>query len=130
MCSNYRGGCKISTFGLHAGSVPPNQPHLGTVDAFSYKVVVHFMVSSVAYDPENYTVIYGTSMDTLTSVSNAPNHTDLTGLTFLTDANLMYTITVDGLNAKQVYYYLIEATNSNSSTNSTIGNFTTAEARE
>ena len=112
------------------GSAPPNRPQLGTVDTFPKKAVVYFTISSVAYDPENYTVIYGTSMDALTTVSNSFNQTDPTGLTFLTDINLMYTITMDGLNASQMYYYLIEATNSNSRTNSTIGSFTSAEARE
>ena len=112
------------------GSAPPNQPQLGTVDAFLKKAVVYFTISSVAYVPENYTVIYGTSMDALTTVSNAFNQTDPTGLTFINDTNLMYTITVDGLDINQPYCYLIEATNSNGSTNSTIGNFTTAEACE
>ena len=115
-------------FLLLVGSVPPNQPQLGTVDVLPEKAVVHFTISSVAYDPETYTVIYGTSMDALTTDSNTVNQTDPTGLTFINDTNLMYNITVDGLDINQLYYYMIEATNSNGSTNSVIGNFTTAEA--
>ena len=114
----------------YAGAAPPSQPQLGTVDIFSYKAVIHFTISYVAYDPENYTVMYGASMDTLTSVSNAFNQTHLTGLTFLTDTNLMYTISVDGLNSKQMYHYRIVSTNSNSSVSSVIGTFTTVETRK
>ena len=113
-----------------AGSAPPEQPQLGTVDEFPRKAVIHFIISSVAYNPENYTLELGTSMDALTAVSDASNQTDPTGLTFLTATNLMYTITVDGLNISQTYYYRIVSANLNNNVNSAVGNFTTAEARE
>ena len=92
--------------------------------------MIHFTVNSVAYDPEIYTIMLGTSENILTNVDNAVNQTDPTGLTFLTNTELMYTITVDGLSINQMYYYLIVSTNSHSSVSSTIGTFTTAEARE
>ena len=122
MCANF---CT-----WYAGAAPPNQPQLGTVDIFPYKAVIHFTISNVAYDPETYTVMYGTSMDTLTSVSNTFNQTDPSGLAFLTDTNLVYTITVNGLNSKQMYHYRIVSTNSNSNVSSVIGTFTTVETRK
>ena len=112
------------------GSAPPKQPQLGTVVVFPTKAVIHFTISSVAYDPEEYAVVYGTSANSLTIISDASNHTDPTGLTFLAAMDLMYTITVDELSFSQMYYYQIVSTNSNSSVTSATGNFTTAEARE
>ena len=100
------------------------------VDAFPHQAVIHFTITSVSYDPEDYTVVYGTSMDTLTTVSRAFNHTDPTGLTFFADTNLKYSITLDELKSYQMYYYLIRATNSHGSSSSTIGTFTTAQTSE
>ena len=120
----------IFNFNFSAGSSPPNHPQLDMVDVYPRQVRIHFTVSSVAYDPEAYFVIYGTSMDTLTSVSDVFNYTDSSDLSFLTDTNLKYTIMVDGLKSYQLYYYLIRATNSNSSINSIIKNFTTPETSE
>ena len=113
-----------------AGSAPPEQPQLVEVVVFPQKAVIPFTISSVAYDPENYTVQLGTKANALTTVNDASNQTDPTGLTFLTAMDLMYTITVDGLNISQMYHYQIVSTNSDSSVTSDIGTFTTAEARE
>lgn len=120
---------KIFVFNC-TGSAPPNQPELGTVVVSPTKAEISFTVSSVAYDPESYAVMFGMSSDQLTEIGDTSSSTDTTSLTFLTDMNLMYTITVDGLNINQMYYYVILATNSISSASSIIGNFTTAEARE
>ena len=120
----------LRDFAFSAGSAPSKQPQLGTMAVFPTKAVIPFTISSVAYDPEDYAVVYGTSANALTIISDASNQTDPTGLTFLTAMGLMYTITVDGLILHQMYFYQIVSTNSNSSVTSATGNFTTAEARE
>lgn len=111
-----------------AGAAVPNPPLLGTVDVFPTKAVINFVVTFVSYDPEEYTVLLGTSDDQLLTVSGVSESTDPTGLTFLTDVNLMYSITVENLNSTQEYYYQIVAMNSVDSTVSVTGTFTTAEA--
>ena len=112
------------------GSVFPNPPLLGEVTALPERAVIQFTVSSVAYNPENYTVMLARDVNNLTAVNGILSVTDPTDLTFLTAANINYTIDVDGLLIFQRYYCVIVATNSAGSTNSTLGNFTTSEARE
>ena len=97
---------------------------------FPERAEIRFTVSSFAYDSENYTVMLATDVNNLTAVNGILSTTDPSDLTFLTDTNINYTIDVDGLVIFQRYYYVIVATNSVGSTNSTLGNFTTSEARE
>ena len=54
-------------------------------------------VSSIAYDPENYTILIGVSSDTLTTINDIINIADANDLSFLTIVNTNYTIGVDGL---------------------------------
>ena len=112
------------------GRTFPNPPLLGDVTTFPERAVIEFTVSSFAYDLENYTVMLGRDVNNLTAVNGILSTPDPTDLTFLTATNMNYTVDVDGLVFFQRYYYMIVATNSVGSTNSTIGNFTTSEARE
>ena len=112
------------------GPVFPNPPLLGEVTTFPERAVIQFTVSSFAYKPENYTIMLARDVNNLTAVNGILSTADPTDLTFLTATNINYTIDVYGLVIFQRYYYVIVATNSVGSTNSTLGNFTTSEARE
>ena len=118
------------SFIFSTGPISPNSPLLGEVPTFPQRAIIQFTVSSVAYDPENYTIMLAIDMNNLTPVNGIPRTADPTDLTFLTATNTNYTIDVDGLVIFQRYYYVIVATNSVGSMNSTLGNFTTSEARE
>ena len=112
------------------GPILPNPPLLGEVTTFPERAVIWFTISSFAYNAENYTVMLARDVNNLTAVNGILSGADPTDLTFLTATNINYTIEVDGLVIFQRYYYVIVATNSAGSTNSTLGNFTTSEARE
>ena len=113
------------SFLFSTGPISPNPPLLRALTTFPERAVIQFTVSSFAYDPENYTVMLAIDVNNLTSVNDIPSTTDPTDLTFLTATNTNYTIDVDELVFLQKYYYVIVATNSAGSTNSTFGNFTT-----
>ena len=126
----YRTVCQICQY-IFAGPVVPDPPLLGTVATFSEKATISFTVSSVVYDLENYTVMHGTTENDLTTVSGIILSTaDPNDLSFLNAINISYSINVEGLVSFQKYYFVIAATNSVGSTNSTLSNFITSEARE
>ena len=118
------------SFLFSTGPIFPNPLLLGAVTTFPERAVIQFTVSSISYDPENYTVMLAIDVNNLTYVNGIPRTNDPTDLTFLTATNINHTIDADELVPLQTYYYVIVATNSAGSTNSTLGNFTTSEACE
>ena len=84
-----------------------------TVTSFSV-VTISWTVSRVAYTPETYTVVYGTSQSMLDQMSDSINSTlDTTG----------YSVELSRLRDSTQYYYQVESTNTVGSTYSEVGSF-------
>ena len=110
-----------------SGHASPNQPLLRKVKVFPTKAEISFMVTSVAYTPENYSVMLGTSREQLNQLSGNLLSTNTSGLTFLTDTNLNFTIVLEDLISAQMYYYCVVASNTIGITKSEMNAFTTLE---
>ena len=110
-----------------SGHDSPNQPLLGGVKVFATKAEISFTVTSVAYTPEKYSVMFGTSSEQANWLSGNSTFTNTSGLTFLTDTNLSYTIILEDLKSAQLYYYCVVAMNTINTTKSETNVFITLE---
>ena len=91
---------------------------MGTTQA-----TINWIVTTIAYTPENYFIVYGLSNNTLNLRSTA-----VEGVTNLTATNLAYSATITGLRPFTQYYYRIDALNTFTTTEGTIQAFRTTEA--
>ncbi len=104
----------------------PNAPiSLDSSDIQYNKATIQWTVSILAYTPEQYTVIYGTSESSLTNTSMVVN-----GGNDFDSLNDEYQVTITDLVFSTVYYYSVRATNTEGSTDSVIQMFKTKERRE
>lgn len=94
------------------------------------KAIISFIVSSVAYTPETYTVVLWASSDQLNTTNSSSISTNTTGVSFLTDTNLTYRINLEHLRSTQKYYYYVLAMNTIGTNRSEVNTFTTSEPRE
>ena len=102
--------------------VPSFPPALRDVTTTPYSVNISWVVPSIVFDQENYTVQYGTDMTILSNTSEiVPGSSDRN----VTNGN--FSINITELTPFTRYYYTIVATNTVGSTRTRIMNFTTDE---
>ena len=102
--------------------VPPIHPIVTEVTPASNSVVITWLVVTIAFDQENYTVQYGRDMAVLQSSDVIMGNTDFSAI------NDTFSVTITGVIPFTTYYYVLIATNSIGSTSSNITTFTTSEA--
>jgi hypothetical protein len=68
---------------------------------------VQWLIPTIIYTPENYTVIYGRDMTQLNYSSDV-----IVGASSITATNDLYSVTLTGLEPNTTYYYQVIATNS------------------
>ena len=107
---------------IYVGSIPPFQPIVMDVAIEPNSVTISWTVANIAFDHENYTVIYGTERAVLQNTSEVVegDHN-----VFATDG--VFNVTIAGLTPFTTYYYILLANNSIGSTSSNLMNFTTNE---
>ena len=111
---------------LSIGSSSPHLPVNTTATSIRHDgAVINWIVTSIAYTPEQYTVLYGTSSNDLSQSSLVLNGSANFSVT---DAVLVLDL-VD-LMHDTVYYYRVRSTNTEGSTESDINNFRTREKRK
>ena len=110
------------------GPAVPVQPVVGTVNVTPTTATISWTIPQVSYTPENYTVLFGTSMDELNMISSIVNTNNFDNLQFITATNVPYTVTIQGLNINVVYYYQVQSVNTIGKNYSSISNFTTSES--
>ena len=93
------------------GPAVPVQPVLGTVSVTPTTATIYWTIPQVSYTPENYTVIFGTSMDELNMISSVVNTNNIHNLQFITATNMQYSVTIQGLNINVMYYYQVQSVN-------------------
>ena len=87
------------------------------------QATISWVVTSVSYTLEMYSVIYGVNTDALDMRSNFTY-----GSGNRTDINQAYSVTISGLEPFTRYYYAVVAHNSFTTTESSILTFKTTEA--
>ena len=100
----------------------PYPPVLEEVITASYSVVIVWRIPSIVSDQENYIVQYGTDMMLLSSSNVVLGNDDTNAI------NDLFSINITGLTPFTRYYYVITATNTIGSTNTSVMSFTTNEA--
>ena len=105
------------------GSLPPNAPTLLSSIAGQTQATISWIVTSVAYTLETYSVKYGIRIDNLDMISNGTD-----GSSNSTAINQAYSLTITGLEPFTQYYYAVAAYNSFTTTESAIQAFRTTEA--
>ena len=110
------------------GPAVPVQPVLRTVSVTPTTVTISWTIPQVSYTPENYTVIFGTSMDELNMISSVVNTNNIDSLQFITATNIQYNVTIQGLNISVMYYYQVQSLNTIGKSYSSISKFTTLES--
>ena len=93
---------------------------LNEVITTPYSVNISWVIPTIVFDQENYTVQYGTDMMMLQSTSELVQGSNDTNV-----INGMFSVDITGLIPFTTYYYVITATNTNDSTNTLVMNFTT-----
>ena len=86
-------------------------------------VNISWIVQSIVYDEEEYVVRYGTDNIALTSTTEV-----IMGNSDLNTLNELFSVYIDGLTPFTTYYYIISATNTEGTTDTTVMNFMTNEA--
>ena len=109
------------------GPTVPVQPVLGPVSVTPTTATIYWTIPQVSYTPENYTVLFGTSMNELNMISSVVNTNNIDSLLFITDTNIQYNVTIEGLSINVMYYYQVQSVNIIGTTNSSISSFITSE---
>ncbi|XP_065904693.1 phosphatidylinositol phosphatase PTPRQ-like isoform X2 [Dysidea avara] len=102
--------------------VPPFPPILREVTTTPYSVNISWVVPTIVFDQETYTVQYGTDMAMLQSTSELVQGSSIRSVT-----NGNFSVNITGLIPFTRYYYVITATNSVGNTSTAMLNFTTDE---
>ena len=102
--------------------VVPFLPVLKQVTTTPYSVIISWIIPSIVFDQENYTVQYGSDMTIVSSTSYIVQGND-----DLDAINDSFSINITGLAPFTRYYCTIVATNSVGSTNNSVMNFMTNE---
>ena len=111
---------------VHTGPASPHAPtplEGVTVDATS--ATIRWVVPTIAYTQETYTVSYGKASDQLYDTSGT-----VEGSIDITVNNSAYEVRITGLDCYTTYYYQVVATNAIGSTASGTLSFQTATARK
>ena len=108
---------------LLIGPSRPHSPVNTTATSIRYNgAVINWIVTSIAYTPEQYTVLYGTSSNNLSQSSLVLN-----GSANFSITDAVLSLDLIDLMHDTVYYYRVRSTNTEGSTESDINNFRTKE---
>ena len=110
------------------GPAGPVQPVLGPVSVTPTTATIYWTISQVSYTPENYTVLFGSSMDELNMISSVVNTNDIDNLLFITATNVPYSVKIEGLSINVMYYYQVQSVNTIGTNYSNISSFNTSES--
>ena len=100
---------------------PPLKPNITNLIRTPYSVNISWIVTIIVYDAETYTVHYGT--DSMTLVDNIV----IMGNTDLSAINEVFTVNISALTPFTKYYYIVSASNSVGTTNTSVMTFMTNE---
>ena len=100
---------------------PPLTPNITRLITTPYSVSISWIVTIIVYDAETYTVHYGT--DNMTLVDNIV----IMGNTDLSAINEVFTVNITTLTPFTKYYYIVSASNSGRTTNTSVMTFMTNE---
>jgi len=103
-------------------SVAPFPPIITEVITTPYSVNISWVVPSIIFDQENYTVWYGTDMTMLQSTSEL-----VQGSSNRSVVNGLFSTNITGLSPFTRYYYVIMAVSSVGSNSTRVMDFTTDE---
>lgn len=104
-------------------SIPIQPTRLLAANITAYSATVQWVTPYLAYTQEQYTVNYGTTIDSLTLSTPV-----LSSGTVPSAFNVTYDIAMQDLTPNTVYYFQLHSMNTYGQTTSTIMTFTTAEA--
>ena len=110
------------------GPAVPVQPVLVSVSVTPTTAIIYWTIPQVSYTPENYTVLFGLSMNELKMISSVVNTNNIDNLLFITATNIQYNVTIQGLSINIMYYYQVQSVNTFGKIYSSISNFTTSES--
>ena len=99
----------------------PLKPNIINLITTPYSVSISWIVTIIVYDAETYTVHYGT--DNMTLVDNIV----IMGNTDLSAINEVFTVNISALTSFTKYYYIVSASNSVGTTNTSVMTFMTNE---
>ena len=93
-----------------SGEASPNPPTgLSAIDVTHNSATVQWIVTSLAYGPEMYVVMYGTAVNNLNQTSSM-----VTSGNDVTQTNFNVNVRLSGLDMMTTYYYRVAAVNSGS----------------
>ena len=104
------------------GMLPPHMPIVRDPITTPYSVNILWVVTNITFDPETYSVLYGSNMTMLLSASEVVEGNNDTSV-----INEVFSSNISGLLPFTTYYYIIRAINTVGSTNTSVMNFTTDE---
>ena len=111
---------------LPIGPSSPHSPVNTTATSIRYNgAVINWIVTSIAYTPEQYTVLYGTSSNNLSQSSLVLN-----GSANFSITDAMLSLDLIDLMHDTVYYYRVRSNNTEGTNESDINNFRTREKRK
>jgi len=112
----------VHTYLYVVAMVAPFPPIVNEVITTPYSVNISWVVPSIIFDQENYTVWYGTDMTMLQSTSEL-----VQGSSNGSVVNGLFSTNITGLSPFTRYYYVIMAVNSVGSNSTRVMDFTTDE---
>ena len=107
---------------LYTASSPPLIPMLRSVVITPYSANISWVVTSIVYDNETYSVQYGMDMMALQNTSQ-----DVMGNSYQFAINDVFSVNIMGLTPFTIYYYIIWANNSLGNTSTATTSFTSGE---
>ena len=112
---------KLQFMFIHVAITQPLMPNISNLITTPYSVNISWIVTIIAYDAETYTVHYGT--DSMTLADNIV----IMGNTNLSAINEVFTVNISTLTPFTKYYYIVSASNSVGTTNTSVMTFMTNE---
>ena len=110
------------------GPAVPVQPILDQVIVTPTTATIYWTIPQVSYTPENYTVLFGLSMDELNMTSSVVNTNNIDDVLFITATNVSYNVIIEGLSINIMYYYQVQSVNTFGKNYSSISSFNTSES--
>ena len=110
------------------GPANPVVPMLAMPTTSENSATIEWIVSRVAYTPENFTIYYGENSSDLSNSIDGGISEGIKDESFLSDINASYSLTISGLSSAKKYYYQVVSTNTVNRTESEISSFMTNEA--